>query len=221
MRDGIPVLLEESTLSGLNQQYQGFYNRVAGLYDPAIALAARLAGGPERQFRWDYLRELGVQAGHRVLEVSIGTGANLRYLPAEANYFGLDLSWGMLKHCQRNLAKRRQEAELILGNAEDLPLGDEAFDAVYHVGGINVFSNRARAICEMIRVAKSGAMIVLVDETTKLMESFKWVPSVRRMLDQYRGRFAAPVDLVPDGMADMRVKDVAGGMMYCLVFRKP
>jgi hypothetical protein len=42
---GFPLLLGESQISGFNQQYQAFYNRVAGLYDGAIRLVARLAGG--------------------------------------------------------------------------------------------------------------------------------------------------------------------------------
>jgi ubiquinone/menaquinone biosynthesis C-methylase UbiE/uncharacterized protein YbaR (Trm112 family) len=163
IRDGIPLLLDESQVSGFNRRYQGLYNRVAGLYDAAIRLAAYLAGGGEEHFRREYLRELELREGARVLEVSIGTGANLRYLPTKATYFGLDISWGMLKRCQRNLKRWQREAELLLGNAEQLPLRDELFDAVLHVGGINAFNDPAKAIREMIRVARAGARVVIVD----------------------------------------------------------
>jgi ubiquinone/menaquinone biosynthesis C-methylase UbiE/uncharacterized protein YbaR (Trm112 family) len=221
IRDGIPLLLDELKVSGFNQQYQGIYNRVAGLYDAGIRLAATLAGGGEERFRGEYLRELEVQYGDRVLEVSIGTGANLHYLPVKAAYFGLDISWGMLKRCQRNLKRWQLEAELILGNAEELPLCDEAFDTVLHVGGINAFNDRAKAICEMIRVAKSGAKIVIVDETVKMMQSLDWAPSVRKWLQEHGERFAAPVGLVPEGMKDVHARDFAKGNLYCLTFRKP
>lgn len=221
IRDGIPLLLDEPKVSGFNLRYQGFYNRIAGLYDLSIKLFTSLVTGGEAHFRGEYLKELEVKGGDRVLEVSIGTGANLHYLPEKVDYFGLDLSWGMLKRCQRNLKLWQLEAELILGNAEALPLRDESFDAILHVGGINAFNDRAKAICEMIRVAKAGSKIVIVDETARLMESFTWMPSVRKWLQEYRNRFSAPVGLVPEGMKDIRVKDIAKGNMYCLTFIKP
>ena len=221
IRDGIPLLLDQTKVSGFNQRYQGLYNRIAGLYDAGIRLFAYLAGGGEEHFRGEYLRELEVRDGDRVVEVSIGTGANLHYLPVKATYFGLDLSWGMLKRCQRNLKRWQLEAELILGNAEELPLSDESFDTVFHVGGINAFNDRAKAICEMTRVARAGTKIVIVDETAKLMESFAWIPGIRRLLQEHGERFSAPVGLVPEGMRDVHVKEFAKGNMYCLTFRKP
>jgi ubiquinone/menaquinone biosynthesis C-methylase UbiE/uncharacterized protein YbaR (Trm112 family) len=221
IRDGIPILLDESQVSGYNQQYRGFYNRIAGLYDASIRLFANLAGGGEEHFRREYLQELEIRDGGCVVEVSIGTGANLHYLPAKANYFGVDISWGMLKRCRTNLKRWQREAELILGNAEDLPLRDESFDAVLHVGGINAFNDRLKAICEMIRVARAGTKIVIVDETAKLMETLAWFPGVRRWLVEHGERFSAPDELVPEGMRDIQVKEIARGNLYCLTFRKP
>ena len=221
IRDGIPLLLDESKVSGFNQRYQGFYNRIAGYYDTSIKVLAYLARGGEEQFRTEYLRELDMHAGDRVLEVSIGTGSNLHYLPVEAAYYGVDLSWGMLRRCQRNLRQWQLEAELILGNAEELPLRDELFDVVFHVGGINAFNDRGQAIREMIRVAKRGTKIVIVDETAKLLQSFAWMPSARQWLQEHGERFAAPVGLVPEEMRDVQVKSIVKGNLYCLTFRKP
>lgn len=221
VRDGIPILLDESNLSGFNQRYQRIYNRVAGLYDVSIKLFAYLAGGGEEHFRGEYLRELDVQEDDRILEVSVGTGANLHYLPVKATYFGLDISWGMLKRSQKNLKRWQREAELILGNAEELPLRDELFDTVFHVGGINAFNDPAKAICEMIRVAKAGAKIMIVDETAKMIESIAWMPSARKWLQEHGERFSAPVGLVPEEMRDVQSRDFAKGNMYCLTFRKP
>ena len=221
VRDGIPVLLDESKVSGFNQQYQGFYNRIAGVYDGSIKLFAHFAGGGEEHFRMEYLSELEVQDGDRVLEVSVGTGANLHFLQAKAACFGLDLSWGMLSTCQRNLKRWQLEAELILGNAEELPLRDESFNSVFHVGGINVFNDRAQAIHEMIRVARAGTKIVIVDETAKMLESLAWAPSAGKWLREHRERFSAPVGLVPQGMRDVHTTEIAKGNMYCLTFRKP
>ncbi len=221
VRDGIPQLLDQNALSGTNLRYQGSYNRAAWFYDPAIRLAARLVGGSEQRFRWEYLQKLGVQAGQRVLEVSVGTGANLRYLPPGTTYFGLDISSGMLARCQMNLKKWQVEAELFLGNAEELPFHDEGFDVVYHVGGINAFNDRGRALAEMVRVARSGSRLLVVDESAKLMEALSWAPSARRMLQEWGDRFQAPVDLLPAGMVEVQVTDILRGWLYCMTFRKP
>ena len=221
VREGIPVLLDQDAVSGLNQRYQGFYNKAARFYDPVLRLVAVLVGGREQRFRSEYLQKLDVQAGQRVLEVSVGTGANLRCLPPGATLFGLDISWGMLARCRQNLEKWQLEAELFMGNAEELPFCDESFDAVFHVGGINAFNDRDRALAEMVRVARSGARFLVVDETAKLMESLSWMPSVKKMLRGYGDRFQAPVDRVPAGMLDLQVTPILRGNLYCLTFRKP
>ena len=221
VRDGIPLLLDESSVFGFNLRYQRLYNRVARFYDGGIRLIANLAGRGEGHFRGEYLRELELQDGDRVLEVSIGTGANLRYLPAKAAFYGLDLSWGMLNRCERNLGRWQREAELILGNAEELPLRDESFDSVFHVGGINAFNDRAKAIAEMIRVARAGTRIVIVDETAKLMASLAWIPGFGKWLREHGDRFSAPIGAVPSGMREVQAREIARGNLYCLTFRKP
>ena len=71
----------------------------------------------------------------------------------------------MLANCQANLHRWQFQADLFLGNAECLPFADESFDVVFHVGGINFFNDRAKAIREMIRVAKPGSKILIADET--------------------------------------------------------
>jgi len=221
IRDGIPLLLDQTSVTGFNKRYQGLYNHIANLYDGSIRLFALAAGSGEEGFRREYLRELELRDRGRMLEVSIGTGANLHFLPRKGSFFGLDISWGMLKRSQRNLSRWNIEAELILGNAEELPFVDEAFDTVLHVGGINAFNDRSRALAEMSRVAKPGTKIVVVDETAKLIESFGWIPSARSWLRDHGERFAAPVALVPAGMHEVHAGEIAKGNLYCLTFRKP
>lgn len=221
IEDGIPILLDQAHLAGYNKKYQGFYNLVAPLYDATLALGAKLAHGDVDQFRMEYIRELELKPGDRFLEVSVGTGANLKYLPEETDCFGVDISRGMLKQCRKRLSKLGRECELILGDAEELPFVDGQFDCVLHVGGINAFNDRARALREMVRVARPGTKIVIVDETASLIQKFGWFPGARRMMKQYAGRFEAPVDQLPAGMAEVQVRDIVHGDLYCLSFRKP
>jgi len=217
IRDGIPIFVE--TVCGQNKKYQGFYDRFAFLYDPAEKLYRWLR---KESFRKYYLDALEVAAGARVLEVSVGTGANIPYMRADVEFFGLDLSWGMLRRCLKNLQRWKRYAELFQGEAERLPFVDNAFDTVFHVGGINFFNDRAAAIAEMIRVAKSGTKLVIVDETEKqVKEGYEKMPLIGRYFKQRAEAVTSPADLVPRNMLELRCEEFARGRLYCLAFRKP
>jgi ubiquinone/menaquinone biosynthesis C-methylase UbiE len=164
---------------------------------------------------------LGMETWGKVLEVSVGTGRNLRFLPRTAPFFGLDISWGMLKRCRRNAAKWKLDLTLFMGMAEQLPFKDEAFDVVFHFGGINFFNDRAAAIREMIRVAKPGTKFVIGDENEELAKKYEHLPVTGGFLRDRKQAITAPVDLLPAGLQDVRVKDIADGDLYCLTFRKP
>jgi len=110
----------------------------------------------------------------RVQEVSIGPGINLPYLfetPGKIDVYGLDILLGQLHHCQDFCRKRGLEVDLFLGTAEALPFRDNAFEATFHVGGINFFGDKKAAIDEMIRVAKPGTKIAIADENEKAAQS--------------------------------------------------
>src|SRR3972149_11501993 len=117
------------------------YNGFAPVYDLSQSLVYLLFGGESRARR-TLLAGLEVKEGDRMLEVSVGTGANFRVLPRGCKFHGLDISWGMLQRCRGNVARWGLEAELFYGTAERLPFADEAFDAVYHVGGVNFLHHR-------------------------------------------------------------------------------
>lgn len=169
----------------------------------------------------EYLDELDIAAGSLVLEVSVGSGRNLRFLPRGARLVGLDISWEMLKRCRRNAAKWNVDAALCMGAAERLPFRDEAFDSVFHFGGINFFSDRAASIREMIRVAKPGTKFVIGDENEAFAKQYERLPVAGGFYGHRKEAISAPVDLLPPGMLDVRVTDIAGGELYCLSFRKP
>jgi ubiquinone/menaquinone biosynthesis C-methylase UbiE len=222
VRDGIPKFLEDSDVTGPNRKFQKFYDMCAPIYDAMIKtyLYVRRLGNDE-QMRTEYLKELEIKDGDRVLEVSIGTGSNLRYMPGSCQYFGLDISWGMLKRCQKNLKKWKMDFELFLGTAEHLPFADNEFDVVFHAGGIKFFSDKRRAIAEMIRVAKPGTKIMIMDQADKIAQDVLRVPIARQFFKGLREMTVAPVDLVPGDMQDIRLSHVLNGGCYLLEFRKP
>jgi len=218
LREGVPDFLDSVT--GQNKKYQELYDRIAKFYDPMFNLYRWLH--PRYDMRKELAEELEVPAAGRVLEVSVGTGANLPYLRADIEFFGLDLSWAMLGRCRKNLRKWNRAAELFHGEAEHLPFRDQVFDVVFHVGGINFFNDRAGSIREMIRVAKPGTKIAIADETEKVVKSnYERWPVLGKY---FRGRIVAvsdPTEFVPRDMQEVRSRELFEGRLYCLTFRKP
>ncbi|MGD0293264.1 MAG: methyltransferase domain-containing protein [Terracidiphilus sp.] len=218
IRDGIPVFLD--TISGLNLKYQAMYDKLALGYD--FAESAYLFITRKPNYRLEFIPELEIASGARVLEVSVGTGGNMKFLPEKIDFFGLDLSWGMLKKCAAKLKKNGRATNLFQGEAERLPFRDATFDCVFHVGGINFFNDKSLAIREMIRVARPGTKIVIVDETEEAVrELYQRNPLTRRYYEQGTENVACPIDLIPEEMTEIKAREIVNGKVYCLTFRKP
>jgi ubiquinone/menaquinone biosynthesis C-methylase UbiE len=225
IRDRIALLLRPDDLTGLNKKYNHLYETIGGFYDDTQRVVCALMGMDRDAYVMSYLGLLEVRPGDRVLETSVGTGLNLKYLPKGVELHGLDLSREMLSNCQENLRRWGLKGTLVLGNAECLPYADGSFEVVFHVGGINFFSDRAAAIREMIRVAKPGTRILIADETEEHVKaSYESIPYTREFFKDRKETVAVPVDLVPPEMQDLRVETLtfAGKKrFYALTFRKP
>ena len=222
-RNGYPNFLAGQKLTGLNQKFQRFYDRVGRLANLLERLLDLVFDFDNMRTEW--LRGLRISPGDQVLEVSVGTGWNIRNLPSYARYFGMDISAGMLDRCMKNAESWNLNLELCQANAEYLPYCDNAFDCVFHIGGINFFNDRGRAIQEMIRVAKPGAQIVIIDETAKdLKRQYRKIPLIHRYFREAsvdRSRLYAPAQLVPEEIRDVEVKLIDNGSRYRLSFFKP
>jgi ubiquinone/menaquinone biosynthesis C-methylase UbiE len=99
----------------------------------------------------------------RVLEVGIGDGENLRFLPASWTAYGVDIARTQLLACQRRYPQLR--GRLARAEAERLPFPDGTFDACYSIGGFTYYGDHAAALREMRRVTRAGGPVVVADET--------------------------------------------------------
>jgi len=222
IHNGIPNFLKPEDLAGDNLKYNHLYETIAGFYDDTQRVGCALTGMDRDAYVLSYLGFLEVSPGDRVLETSVGTGLNFKYLPAGIQRFGLDLSPEMLANCQTNLRRWTMDADLFIGNAENLPFADSSFDVVFHVGGINFFSDRAHAIREMIRVAKPGSLLLIADETEKHVKAaYENIPYTREFYKDRKEQVAAPIDLLPSEMEQVSLHSVFNGRFYALTFRKP
>jgi len=226
IKNGIVHFVDLQELEGLNRRFARFYNRWSRL-EAVFDRLSFLPMGGERKARTEILRRLEPNNG-RVLEVSIGSGGNLPYLFESSKVgelYGLDISATQLTNCRRLVTSRGWPVDLFMGKAEELPFKSDSFDSVFHIGGINFFSGKKKAIDEMIRVARSGTKVVIADESEQVARN---VARFLRLSRSSRGNevdTSVPVHLVPETMKEIRVDGIwkTHGQYhgYCLEFRKP
>jgi ubiquinone/menaquinone biosynthesis C-methylase UbiE len=181
----------------------------------------------ERKARLEILSRLEFEGG-RILEVSVGSGANLEYLFESSGVdevYGLDLSPAQLSNASEQIDKRGWPVDLFLGIAETLPFRDNSFDNVFHIGGINFFSGKRKAIEEMIRVAKPGSRIVIADESEHVARMAVRILRLSRHVPGGSVDISVPVHLVPETMEEVQTYGIwkrhGHHHGYVLEFRKP
>jgi len=232
VESGIIRFIEPADLEGLNRGMAQAYDRISFLYDSSLTrtyLRSRFwPSSGEDKARREVIAQLKIGHHSRVLETGVGSGDNVTYLmtqDSKVELFGVDISMGMLKQCARKLNKRTPGIELFLANAEELPFRDESFDAVFHVGGINFFTNKRRAMAEMLRVAKTGTKIAIACETEKAIQVNRHAiriafgkDLVKKMLKFSRYEV---LNSVPKDVYDVVFYEIWEGNGYLLTFRKP
>ncbi|MGA9671875.1 MAG: methyltransferase domain-containing protein, partial [Terracidiphilus sp.] len=222
IRNGIPVFLRPEDLTGDNGKYNHLYETIGGLYDDTQRFFGAFRGVNLDSYFENYMSLLDVKSGDSVLETSVGTGLNFKYLPRGTKLYGLDLSPEMLARCQNNLRRWQTDADLYVGNAESLPFADSSFDVVFTCGGFNFFSDRPKAIREMIRVAKPGGHLMIEDETEEYVKStYEKIPYTRSFYGDRKQAVTVPIDLAPTEMEDIRLEMLKDGKFYAITFRKP
>jgi ubiquinone/menaquinone biosynthesis C-methylase UbiE/uncharacterized protein YbaR (Trm112 family) len=221
IRGGIPVFVEPHQITGINDRFRRIYDGWAPFYDLLSRVGLRILGISELELRREFVASLEIRSGNRVLATSVGTGSDLPFIPRDCDFHGLDLSAGMLAMCEKKMRKLGVTAELFLGQAEHLPFKDESFDVVYQMGGINFFSDQRRAVGEMIRVARNGSKIVIMDETEKVARALERIPGINAWFRHQHRPIVPPTRLIPAEMEQVEYRELYDGQAWFLSFRKP
>lgn len=124
------------------------------------------------------LAELEIDPFDNVLDVGCGTGPVIELLAKkypEKHFVGLDITPAMIKVAQ---SKGLSNADFLVGDAENLPFGDESFDAVLCSNSFHHYPNPGAFLHEAHRVLRDGGKLILRDYTSNdvvvwLMNTFE------------------------------------------------
>jgi ubiquinone/menaquinone biosynthesis C-methylase UbiE len=95
--------------------------------------------------------------GKCVLEIGTGIGTDgLQFQTNGAQYIGIDLTLAGQKLAKEQFGLARCQSNLMVGNAEILPLPDNCFDHIYSFGVIHHSPSTEAIVDEMFRVLKPG-----------------------------------------------------------------
>ncbi|HEY2156094.1 MAG TPA: class I SAM-dependent methyltransferase [Isosphaeraceae bacterium] len=166
VRDGVVVVRNE--VESNNEVARAFYD---GPLWPKFRFwewYTFLCNGGERRSRNKVLRHLPKGENVRLLDVAVGDGVYLPWLPKSWSVVGVDVSRVQLANCLTHAAGR--DLRLVLGEAEDLPVRDHSFDACLSIGAFNYFNDPEEALREMARAVRPGGTIVISDEIPNLTD---------------------------------------------------
>ena len=109
---------------------------------------------------------VGLHAGDKVLDVASGTGVVARLAAARAGSSGRvvasDVSGAMLAHAASvPTSAGGAPIEYLEASVTELPLDDGSFDVVLCQQGMPFFTDRPRAVAEMLRVLRPGGTLGL------------------------------------------------------------
>jgi len=136
---------------------------LTGFYDPVIALTLR-----ERKFKTALLRQAGIEAGQRVLDLGCGTGTLAllaKRMQPEAQLTGVDADDRMLSTAIRKTARSGLDIDFNRGNSSRLPYRAASFDVVLSSLFFHHLSpaDKEGTLEEVFRVLRPGGALHVAD----------------------------------------------------------
>ncbi len=165
----------------------------------------------------------------RLLDIGCGTGRFLDFLTQawpRLPVLGLDMSEPYVRYAKRHL-KRWSRINLIIGNAESLPVPDESHDAVTSIFLFHELPPKVRRIVirECARVLKPGGRLVLLDSLQRGDE-----PNYEGLLDLFPQNYHEPYyrsytkedfSALAASFGLTHIRDVKAFVSKVMVFDKP
>jgi ubiquinone/menaquinone biosynthesis C-methylase UbiE len=204
-----------TTTGDIATRYDAFARRYAllDLLDPVTGL---------RRLRRGLLRS----AHGTVLVVAVGTGVDLRALPAVDRILATDVSRGMVDIAAGRVTRRRhREVAFALMDAQALALRPGSFDTVVATLSMCTFPDPVAALREMARVCRPGGRVLLLDHG---MSDRRWLAHRQQRRDSAHARaLGCHLDRRPDelvaaaGLETIRIRRKVFGTFYLIEAAPP
>jgi ubiquinone/menaquinone biosynthesis C-methylase UbiE len=225
INQGIPSLVHPP-ISEEDAKWISDYDQMAENYDELVKQYDDWLGIDMMKEREQFNMFIPIEGPCSIIDVSIGTGANFVALNNQFkdqmgrfNLYGMDLSTGMLSVSQRKFKDASLSVSLTHGSVFSIPLQEHLFDIVLHSGGINTFSDIPGSLNEMLRIAKPGGIIIVVDEGVSPQ---KRETEEGKAIIKANSLFAArpPLEHIPEKAKDVEVTYIMNETFYQIVFKK-
>lgn len=221
--DGIADLTYPFELKATDQEFNDKYNENAVNYDQGMDWLFGSFYEKETEVRNKLVSLLKLKSSHKVLNIGCGTGGDSIYinkkLGAKGKLVNLDLTAGLLRIAKKKLGASSERLDYVKSNGSYLPFEDNTFDAVFHFGGINMFSEKKRAIHEMQRVVKKGGTVVFGDESAAPWLRNKQFGKIIRNANPLYNHLP-PIDLLPLNAQNVSIHYLLGNSFYAISFDK-
>jgi demethylmenaquinone methyltransferase/2-methoxy-6-polyprenyl-1,4-benzoquinol methylase len=152
---------EKGTLP--EEEVRAMFDRIASVYD---LLNSVMTAGMHHRWRERAADQCRLGPGDSALDVATGTGDLAielkRRVGPGGRVVGSDLSERMLELAR----EKARDVEFEWGNALKLPYTDNSFDAVAAGFGVRNFADLDAGLREMVRVARPGGRVVVLEMTT-------------------------------------------------------
>ena len=228
VKDGIPIFVRDDMLTKNEQETQTEYDASAEeKYDAAVDWLFRSFCENEDNVRELMINLLELTPAARVLEIGAGTGRDsfriARRLGPRGEFFVQDLSDQMVLKTRDRLESEKANFELkqinyFVSTARFLPFPNGFFDAVFHFGGFNNFSQPKETLKEMTRIVKQNGRVVFGDESLPpWLEGTEFGEIIVTNNPLFRHK--APLDCIPENARAVTLRWILGGCFYLFDFK--
>jgi ubiquinone/menaquinone biosynthesis C-methylase UbiE len=193
-------------------------DKEAPRYDRQISFFERVLFGGGREW-------VCSQAEGKVLELAAGTGRNLEHYPQAVQITAVELSPEMITIGRERAEALGREADLQIGDVQELDFPDESFDTVVCTLGLCTIPDPRKAISEAHRVLRPGGKLILLEHVRSPSLP---VRMIERALEPLSVRFQAdhltrePLDyLEAEGFDVERLERSKWGIVERVLARRP
>jgi demethylmenaquinone methyltransferase/2-methoxy-6-polyprenyl-1,4-benzoquinol methylase len=198
------------------QRVEEMFDRISGVYD---AMNLVISGFQEPRWRRRAVKASGIGPGDRALDVACGTGKVTTDLYKAAQpggtALGVDFSARMIEYAGGHRDQTVAGLRFIQGDALDLPVDDDAFDAATIAFGMRNLADYRQGFAEMARAVRPGGTVVCLEitrPTSRLGRLIaRWfdniVPLIGRLMGQ-GGAYAYLVRSTKDYPGPDRIADI-------------